>query len=156
TMFKDIFCLQPGHTLTLEGSRIEVRQYWDLRFSGDSTLTEEEAVAQLQERLEESVRLRFIAEVPLGGFLSGGFDATAVLVLTCRLAGDRVKTFSVGYEGTGSDEKEASELDYARVASQAFHSEHHEYRLTAAEFQEFIPDMAWHLDQPMADPSCIP
>ena len=150
TMFRNIFRLQPGHTLVVENGQIQVSQYWDVRYGEPQRSPEEFA-----HLLEESVRLRLIADVPLGLFLSGGLDSTAILSIMSRLAGGRVKTFSVGYESSESHE-DVSEFEYARLAANAFRADHYEYRLTSKQFEDSIPDLMWHLDEPMADPTIIP
>src|SRR6185436_5252788 len=109
---------------------------------------------------EESVRLRLIAEVPLGVFLSGGLDSTAVLAMMSKITGgERVKTFSVGYEPSGpakSAIEAANEFSFAQEAANHFGADHHEFRMTADDFRDAIPIMVSHLDEPMADPTCIP
>src|SRR5262249_28610282 len=117
----------------------------------------ERALERFKELFEESVRLRLIAEVPLGVFLSGGLDSSATLAMMSKLAGgERVQTFSVGYEATNPREEAANEFEYARMATKAFAAEHHEYRLSAQSFAEFLPDLVWYMDEPVADPSCVP
>lgn len=160
TMFKNIFRLQPGHTLTCDSSGVRIQSYWDLQYSESPSLSTASLVEQFRELLEESVRLRLESEVPLGVFLSGGLDSSAILAqmarLTDRSDASRIKTFSVGYEGISGSEAEENEFDYARMAAQAFGAEHHEFRLSAQGFEELIPDLVWHLDEPLGDPSCIP
>jgi asparagine synthase (glutamine-hydrolysing) len=90
-------------------------------------------------------------------FLSGGLDSSAILATMSKYAGDsRVKTFSVGYQASRAEETASNEFEYARLAADAFASEHHEYRLDATHFAEFVPDLVSYLDEPLADPSCIP
>jgi asparagine synthase (glutamine-hydrolysing) len=150
TMFRNIFRLQPGHTLVLENGQVRIHQYWDVAYSEP-----ERNPQDFLELLEESVRLRLVADVPLGLFLSGGLDSTAILSIMSRLAGGRVKTFSVGYESTNPRD-DVSEFEYARLAANTFGAEHYEYRLTSHQFEESIPGLIWHLDEPMADPTIIP
>src|SRR5215471_17624197 len=156
TMFKNIFKLQPGHRLTVDHNGVRIAKYWDLNYDSRRNIDLEE----FQHLLEESVRLRLIAEVPLGVFLSGGLDSTAMLAMMSRIKeGDRVKTFSVGYESAGAGQREieeANEFTFAREAAARFGAEHHEFRLTAQDFRKAIPRMVSHLDEPMADPTCIP
>ena len=156
TMFKNIFKLQPGHRLTVDQYGVRITKYWDLDYESQRRIDTEE----FQHLLEESVRLRLISEVPLGVFLSGGLDSTAMLAMMSKLkGGDPVKTFSVGYETAGGDDseiEEANEFTFAREAAARFGAEHHEFRLTAQDFQRAIPRMVAHLDEPMADPTCIP
>jgi asparagine synthase (glutamine-hydrolysing) len=156
TMFKDIFKLQPGHFVTVDENGVKIRRYWDLTYTAERRIDLEE----FQNLLEESVRLRLISEVPLGVFLSGGLDSTAMLAMMSKLnRGEQVKTFSVGYETIGSTDpeiEEANEFTFAREAAAHFGAEHHEFRLSASEFRDAIPTMIRHLDEPMADPTCIP
>jgi asparagine synthase (glutamine-hydrolysing) len=152
TMFKNIFRLQPGHTLVAERGSIRIRKYWDVDYSSTAVASSQD----LEQLLEESVRLRLISEVPLGVFLSGGLDSSTILASMNRAAGQTVKSFSIGYEAVGPDERDACELGYARIAARALGSDHHEFRMNAAAFQRFIPDLVWHLDEPLADASCIP
>jgi asparagine synthase (glutamine-hydrolysing) len=119
-------------------------------------------VERFRHLLEESVKLRLIADVPLGLFLSGGIDSTAVLALMSKMSkitgSERVKTFSIGYETDGRDPEieKANEFTFAREAATHFRAEHHEFRLTARDFRNAISTMISHLDEPMADPTCIP
>ncbi len=166
TMFRNIFKLQPGHWMTVDASGIRIAQYWDIDYEKtvgavcDRPGRSQTAAAAFEDLLEESVRLRLISEVPLGIFLSGGLDSSAMLALMSRITGgERIKTFSVGYEAAGpleSEIEEANEFSFARQAAAHFGAEHHEFRLTARDFRDAIPTMAFHLDEPMADPSCIP
>ena len=187
TIFKKIFKLQPAHWLMVDEGGVKIGQYWDLKFmplplgeagtprarrvrvSGFESLIrpsaalshrERDFIREFADRFEESVRLRMIAEVPLGVFLSGGLDSSSMLAMMSKITGgERVKTFSVGYEieGAGAAEaQESNELLYAREAAAHFGAEHHEFSLSARDFRNAIPTMVRHLDEPMADPSCIP
>src|SRR5215475_1439739 len=156
TMFKNIYKLQPGHWLTADGNGIRTGKYWDINYDSPRGIDQDE----FRHLLEESVRLRLISEVPLGVFLSGGLDSTVMLALMTKInKGERVKTFSVGYETSGclqSEIEEANEFTFAREAAAHFNAEHHEFRMTAGDFRDAIPVMISHLDEPMADPTCIP
>jgi len=157
TMFKNIFRLQPGHTLVVDGRGVRIKKYWDIDYSEQKEHSSKDTLERFQELLEESVRLRVISEVPLGVFLSGGLDSSAILATMSRLnRGDRIKTFSVGYEDTSPQAKDANEFEYARLAARTFGAQHHECRVAPKDFEEFIPDLVWHLDEPMGDPSCVP
>ena len=160
TMFRNIFRLQPGHMLIADPSGVRIRKYWDFEFNQQS-ISPAEALEKFEHLIEESVRMHLVAEVPLGVALSGGLDSSAILALMSKIRGadggsTRIKTFSVGYEESTSEERDSSEFEYARMAATAFGSEHYEYRLSAKAFEEFIPRLVWHLDEPLADPSCIP
>jgi asparagine synthase (glutamine-hydrolysing) len=157
TMFKNIFRLQPGHILVADDSGVRVTKYWDIDYPDPEPRSPEYLLERFRELLEESVRMRLISEVPLGVFLSGGLDSSAILATMSKIAGgDRVKTFSVGYEASGAEEGAANEFAYARLATNAFACEHHEYRLDARNFAEFVPELVRYLDEPLADPSSIP
>ncbi len=157
TMFKNIFRLQPGHILVVDDTGVRTKKYWDIDYAEIEPRSPEHLLNRFNELLEESVRLRLMAEVPLGVFLSGGIDSSAILAMMAKIAGgDRVKTFSVGYQTTGAKEDEANEFEYARLATETFAAEHHEFRLSSNDLADFLPDLVWYLDEPLADPSCIP
>ena len=157
TMFKNIFRLQPGHFLVADDSGVRTTKYWDIDYPAREPRSPEYLLERFRALLEESVRMRLLAEVPLGVFLSGGLDSSAILAtMSGMTSGGRVKTFSVGYEAAGAEEEAANEFDYARLAADSFNSEHHEYRLDARKFAEFVPELVSFLDEPLADPSCIP
>jgi asparagine synthase (glutamine-hydrolysing) len=143
--------LEPGRLLIAtagRGSRIE--PYWDLRFVPDGRATEEDCVQRLRELLEESVRLHLVSDVPLGAFLSGGIDSSAVVATMARLGTGPVKTFSIGFA-----EEDYDELAYARRVAKAFATEHHELILSP-DVVEIVDDLAWYLDEPFGDSSAIP
>jgi asparagine synthase (glutamine-hydrolysing) len=157
TMFKNIFRLQPGHVLVVDDSGIRISKYWDIDYPDMEPRSPEYLLERFRELLDESVRMRLLSEVPLGVFLSGGLDSSAILATMSKYAGDsRVQTFSVGYQASRAEETASNEFEYARLAADAFASEHHEYRLDATHFAEFVPDLVSYLDEPLADPSCIP
>ena len=156
TMFKNIFRLQPGHVLVADGSGIRISKYWDIDYPDPEPRSPEYLLERFRELLDESVRMRLLSEVPLGVFLSGGLDSSAILATMSKFAGGRVKTFSVGYQASPAEEMASNEFGYARLAADAFASEHHEYHLDATDFAKFVPDLVSYLDEPLADPSCIP
>jgi asparagine synthase (glutamine-hydrolysing) len=157
TMFKNIFRLPPGHLLVVDEAGVRIKKYWDIDYAAAESHSPKDLLERFQDLLDESVRMRLIAEVPLGVFLSGGLDSSAILAQMSKVTGgERIKTFSVGYETFDEKEEEANEFEYARLAAKAFSAEHHEYRLSAKEFEESAPDLVWHLDEPLADPSAIP
>ncbi len=157
TLFRNILRLQPGHLLVLDENGVRIRKYWDIQYQEPDGAPPSALLKRFEELLEESVRLRLIAEVPLGVFLSGGLDSSAVLATMSRTAGDNeLKTFSIGYEAAGAEEDEANELPYARLAAGAFAADHHEFLASATDFEDFLPSLIWHLDEPLADSSCIP
>jgi len=157
TMFNGISKLQPGHFLVLDDSGVRIRKYWDLKYQAGAAISSEDYLGRFEELLEESVKLRLVAEVPLGVFLSGGLDSSAILAVMSKIRHrDRIKTFSVGYDVSRAQEESVNEFEYARLAAKAFGAEHYEFKLTAADFRDSLTDLVWHLDEPLADDSCIP
>jgi asparagine synthase (glutamine-hydrolysing) len=143
--------LKPGHILTASAKHgVRVRQYWDVVFDPDHGKNEAFFIERLRDLLEESVRLRLIADVPLGAFLSGGIDSSAVVATMARLSSGPVKTFSVGFP-----DKDYNELDYARQVARKFGTDHHEF-VVEPNVLNFIDDLAWSLDEPFGDSSAIP
>src|SRR5205823_1800373 len=130
--------LKPGHILTASAkNRIRVSEYWDVEFDPDYGKTEQYFIERLRDLLEESVRLRLIADVPLGAFLSGGIDSSAVVATMARLNSGPVKTFSIGFP-----DKDYNELDYARQVAKQFGTEHHEF-IVEPNVLDVIDDLAW-------------
>jgi asparagine synthase (glutamine-hydrolysing) len=143
--------LKPGHILTASTHKgIRVREYWDVDFEPDYTKNEDFFVERLRDLLEESVRLRMIADVPLGAFLSGGVDSSAVVATMAKLSSRPVKTFSIGFT-----DPEYNELAYARTVADQFQTEHSELVLEP-NVLDVIDDIAWYLDEPFGDSSAIP
>jgi asparagine synthase (glutamine-hydrolysing) len=143
--------LKPGHILTASvKDGIHVREYWDVVFDPDYGKSEQYFIERLRDLLEQSVRLRLIADVPLGAFLSGGVDSSAVVATMARIGSGRVKTFSIGFA-----EQEYNELEYARQVAQKFDTDHHELVLEP-NVLGIIDDLAWYLDEPFGDSSAIP
>jgi asparagine synthase (glutamine-hydrolysing) len=157
TMFKGISKLQPGHLLVMDGQGVHIHKYWDVKYEAGDGVAAADYLGRFNELLEESVKLRLVAEVPLGVFLSGGLDSSDILAVTSKLRErERIKTFSVGYEVPKAEEESVNEFAYARLAAEAFGAEHHEFKLTAESFRDSLNDLVWYLDEPLADDSCIP
>jgi len=157
TLFRGVQKLPPGTMLTWRRGHLQEERWWDLgdRAPMEVPPTEAEAALELRERIDESTRLRLMSEVPLGAFLSGGLDSTMIAASMIRaMDGAPLKTFSVGYreEATRAD----SELSWARRAAQALGTEHREVLVDVADALEALPRIVWHLDEPVADPSCVP
>lgn len=156
TLFAGVRRLPPGHTLTWQDGRVEIARYWDLTWpavSEPSVLSpakERELVEEYRHRLTESVRLRLMADVPLGSFLSGGIDSAAITGIMSHLIDEPVRTFSVAFA-----EREANELDYAREVATRFRTNHHEVLVTPEQFWEVLPRLVWHEDEPIAHPSSV-
>jgi asparagine synthase (glutamine-hydrolysing) len=152
TMFAGIRKLMPGHTLELaEDGEPQIAQYWDLTTKVDEEpRSREYYVKTYRELLEQAVSSHLMSDVPLGVFLSGGLDSSAVAALTKKVCGDRVQTFAVGY-----GEEAFSELKYAREVADHIQSEHHEVRLSREEFFANLPKLTWHEDEPIVWPSSV-
>ena len=125
-------------------------QYWDLQYNPDINVTETEWCEALREKIAEATRLRMISDVPLGAFLSGGVDSSAVVAFMAQAQSQPVKTFSIGFK-----EADFSETQYARQISQQFGTEHHQF-IVEPDAMEVLPKLAWEYDEPFADSSAVP
>jgi asparagine synthase (glutamine-hydrolysing) len=155
TLFRGIFKLLPGHRLTFENGTVRVEQYWDLPLDGPdpalAALGDAQLVTQFRERLQESIRLRLMADVPLGMFLSGGIDSSAVAALMARELDRPLETFSVAFA-----DHAFSELEYARQAARAIGAHSHEVVIDDRDFFGALPRLIWHEDEPIAHASSVP
>jgi len=153
TLFAGVRRLPAGHVLTWKDGVIALERYWDLDITPDEALAQRSDASLVEEyssRFEEAVRLRLMADVPLGVFLSGGIDSAAITAAMSRLVPDRIQTFSVAFA-----EREANELEYARLVSQAFGTEHRETVVSPEQFWSALPRLVWHEDEPLAHPSSV-
>ena len=156
TLFRDIKRLLPGHTLLWRDGCIELNKYWDVDFAPESETNhanrrDEDYIEEWTELFKTAVRLRLMADVPLGMFLSGGIDSSAIAAVMSEMVNDPIKTFSVAF-----DEREANELDYARLVARRFKTDHHEITITPEEFFAALPRLVWHEDEPIAHPASVP
>ena len=136
TILRAIRKLPPAHHLLLEGDRITIRPYWDVTFQvTEKERTEEERVERLEHLFREAVRRRMISDVPLGAFLSGGIDSSAVVGMMAQLTDRPVKTYTIGFE-----EKGYSEIEDARVIARHFGTDHHEFHVRP-EAISILPDL---------------
>jgi asparagine synthase (glutamine-hydrolysing) len=152
TMFAGIRKLMPGHTLELsEHGEPRIERYWDLTTEVDvEPRPHDYYVKTYRELLEDAVESHLMSDVPLGVFLSGGLDSSAVAALTTKIRGDQIQTFAVGY-----GEEEFSELRYAKQVAEHIRSDHHEVRLSREEFFASLPQLIWHEDEPVVWPSSV-
>jgi len=152
TLFRGVKRLLPGHTLVWQDGKLEIEKYWDVSFAkSNEHLTDEQYVEQFGDLFNESVRLRLMADVPLGMFLSGGIDSSAIAGAMSNLVSDQIKTFSVAF-----DEREANELEYARMVARAFNTDHHEIIVSPEQFFSALPNLVYQEDEPIAHPSSVP
>src|SRR5215203_5194957 len=152
TLFVNVKRLMPGHTLTWRDGQIRLKKYWDVSFakSVQDGRSDQDYIAEWSELFRESVQLRLMADVPLGMFLSGGIDSSAIAAVMSTLVDDPIKTFSVAFA-----EREANELEYARLVSRAFKTDHHEVVISPEQFFDALPELIWHEDEPLAHPSSV-
>src|SRR5499427_5985372 len=150
TAFQSISKLPPGHSLLWKNGKIKLERYWQIDFSNKISIDEEEAGERVVELLREAVRVRLMSEVPLGAFLSGGIDSSAVVALMAQESAERVKTFSIGFE-----EQDFSELQHARRVAEHVGADHHEF-IVRADALEVLPTLVEHYGEPYADSSAIP
>jgi asparagine synthase (glutamine-hydrolysing) len=154
SIFKGIGKLLPGHILVAGPRGIDVRPYWDVRYrvAPDDARSEEAIAAELRARLKESVRMRLISDVPLGVFLSGGMDSSAVTALMSEVAAaSEIKTFSIGFK-----EKSFDELGWAGQVARHFGTKHTEFVVESSMVKDLVPVLMRYLDEPLADASIIP
>ena len=151
SIFQAIRKLPPAHLAVCEGERLEIRPYWDLDMThpGES-IDEARAVEELREVFDEAVRLRMISDVPLGAFLSGGVDSSAVVAAMAGMTDQPVRTAAIGFA-----EKRFNELEYARVVARRYHTDHSEF-VVEADALGILDRLVWHFDEPFADSSAIP
>jgi asparagine synthase (glutamine-hydrolysing) len=166
TLFTGIRKLLPGHALVFERGEVRTRQYWDLprrersaerlafheapNLSG-SLSGERHIVDRFRELLEESVRLRLMSDVPLGMFLSGGIDSSAIAAIMARMIDRPLQTFSVAFK-----DRAFNELEYAREVARLINADSHEIVIDDRDFFSALPKLVWHEDEPIAHPSSVP
>lgn len=150
TIFKGIYKVRPGHVVVWESGTARHEPYWRLGYSPKLRLDEAEAEAELESRLAEAVRIRLIADVPLGALLSGGVDSSVVVALMARQSQAPVKTFSIGFEDAAYDE-----LRHARRVAERYGTDHHEF-VVRPDAAAVLPQLVRHYGEPYADSSAIP
>ena len=149
TLFEGVCKLPAGHTLAAGEGEVEIRQYWDLPAPNGGNETLEVAAGRIRELLEQSVTKRLMSEVPLGAYLSGGVDSSAIVALMRRHL-DPVQTFCVGFEDSRYDE-----LAHARAVAERYGTRHHELVLRGCNLA-LLRDLNWHHDEPAGDPAAVP
>ncbi|MGE3275484.1 MAG: asparagine synthase (glutamine-hydrolyzing) [Vicinamibacterales bacterium] len=152
TLFRGIEALEPGHQLVFERGVVRTSRYWDVP-AGDRPehLRDADVVPRFRALLDESVRLRLMSDVPLGVFLSGGIDSSAIAALMARHVSSPIRTFSVAFE-----DRAFNELEYARQVARAIGAESHEIVIDDEDFFGALPRLVWHEDTPIAHPSSVP
>ena len=150
TLFQGIEKLQPGWCMTVDRDGPRSRQYWDLE-PGPEEMSEEECVRRSLGLLRDSVRLQLRSDVPLGVFLSGGVDSSAVVALMHEMGIRDIRTFTVAYDFG----PEFDETRYARQVAEKFGTIHREVFVSPEEFRDFIPSLIWHMDEPVTESAAI-
>jgi asparagine synthase (glutamine-hydrolysing) len=152
TLLRNVFKLEPGHTLVVTNGKAVVRRYWDLKFSeSPEPRSPRHLEEQLLEVLDDAVQLHMISDVPIGFLLSGGVDSTAMLSLATKRTDKPISTFTVGF----SSESVIDERPYARLAAERFGAAHYELSISASEFAEFLPNYVWHMEEPVCEPPAV-
>ncbi|MBI4311502.1 MAG: asparagine synthase (glutamine-hydrolyzing) [Chloroflexi bacterium] len=155
TLFKGISKLPAGHRLIVqEDGATTLEQYWDAVFPADgyTSLSEEECVQEVRRLFTQSIQRRMMSDVPFGVFLSGGLDSSFNVALMSQMMDRPVDTFSVAVQ----DDARSDERQQARAVADHFCANHHEVIITPRDFVDLLPRMAWHQDEPLADPVCVP
>ena len=150
TAYRAIRKLEPAHWLRWRNGNIELGRYWQPDFTKKIDISEEEAGERTIEILRDAVKVRLMSEVPLGAFLSGGIDSSAVVALMSQESSERVKTFSIGF-----DEQDFSELHHARRVAEHVGADHHEF-IVRPDAVEVLPMLVDHYGEPYADSSAVP
>lgn len=150
TIYQDIFKLEPGHYLVYSEQGLKKKQYWDISFASVRQENETELAEELLEIIAESVRIRQISDVPLGAFLSGGVDSSAVVALMAKQQTQPVTTCSIGF-----DSEQFDELKYAKIIADLFRTDHHEFTVRQ-KAEDILPLLVRHLGEPFADSSIVP
>ncbi|MFH1416466.1 MAG: asparagine synthase (glutamine-hydrolyzing) [Elusimicrobiota bacterium] len=151
TIWKNVYALKPATYMLVDSQNtVSTGKYWDLDFRTKTGLTYEESKLKIRELLKEATRLRMIADVPLGLFLSGGHDSSIIAGLMSEISQKQIKTFSIGF-----NEDEFSELEYARIIAERLNTDHHEF-IVKPGYIDILEDIVWYYDQPYADCSALP
>ncbi|WP_031434972.1 XrtA/PEP-CTERM system amidotransferase [Methylomarinum vadi] len=152
TIYKNVYKLEPGHTLTLKRGQVayQPRQYWDVRFREQPFNSEQEAVEELLARFEEAVKIRMMADVPLGAFLSGGVDSSGVVAMMAQNSTDSVNTCSISF-----GDPKFNESQYAQMVAERYRTSHRVEQVDPDDFQ-LVGQLSGIYDEPYADSSALP
>ena len=151
TLYEGIHKVPPGFYLTVKGQHMKLNKYWDMEFDKTQDLGEEYYIKKTQNLFEDSVKLQLRSDVPLGVFLSGGVDSSAVVAMMHKLGVKDIKTFSVAWDYG----KDFDETQYARQVAKQFNTDHTEYFMTTKEFKDFLPEYIRHMDEPVTEAAAI-
>jgi asparagine synthase (glutamine-hydrolysing) len=153
TLFAGIYKLEPGHCATFRDGRLSIRQWWDMAFEPEKR-TEREWATSVGEAVASAVRRQMVSDVPLGSFLSGGLDSSAIVAFMSEAA-EQVTTYTVGFSAEDlAHEIVPDDLRYARLVARQFATDYHE-EVLEAKIVALLPRLIWHMDEPIADPAAI-
>ncbi len=153
TIFKGIRKLPPATIACVDGGRVSEHRYWRIGGRIDKSRSATEWAERVRDGIERSVRMQMVADVPIGAFLSGGIDSSAVVGMMSRHSSGPVKTYSIGFDGSVADDY-YNELPYARTIAQRFATDHREI-VVKPDVVSLLPLLTWHLDEPIADTAFI-
>jgi asparagine synthase (glutamine-hydrolysing) len=152
TLFRNLFKLEPGHSLRVQGNDVKTWRYWDLTYKPSGNHAHTNGLEhQLMELLDQTVQQHMISDVPIGFLLSGGVDSTAMLSLAAEKTDKPISSYTVGFQGHGI----VDERPFARLAAKKYGSKHYEISISADEFAAFLPDYVWYMEEPVCEPPAI-
>jgi asparagine synthase (glutamine-hydrolysing) len=152
TLINGIFKLEPGHYLKIKEGKVEIKQYWDLEYENPPrNIRYDDAVQELRSLLRRTVKDHMISDVPVGVLLSGGVDSTGILRYAVEQTDKPIHTYTMGFAGA----EFADERPYARMAAERYGTVHQEITMTASEFQNFLPQYVWHMEEPICEPPAV-
>jgi len=153
TLFEGIYKLPPGHWARFQNGELDIQQYWDLEFDV-AERSESEWAEIVQTKVHEAVRRQMVSDVPLGSFLSGGIDSSAI-VAAMSSDDEQVSAYTVGFSAEDlAHEIVPDDVKFSRQVAQEFNTDYHEETLSPA-IVDLLPKLIWHMDEPVADPACI-
>ncbi len=152
TLYLGVKRLMPGHTMVWKDGKLDIREFWDVSFEPKhGPRIDAEYIEEWRDLYRKSVEMRLMADVPLGMFLSGGIDSSAIAAMMSTMVKEPIKTFSVGFR-----EREANEFEYSRLVSRTFGTDHHEITITPEQFFAELPNLVWHEDEPIGFIASVP
>lgn len=150
TIFKNVFKLEPGHSMTVNEKGLQIEKYWDISFEHISAKSEAELIDDLYHKAEQCVHRRMVSDVPLGAFLSGGVDSSGVVAMMANKDDKPVTTCSIGFDSTKFDE-----VQFAKIVADQYKTNHHELTVRN-NVESSLLEIAAYFDEPFADPSLVP
>jgi len=150
SIIQNVFKLLPGHYLTFVNNKINIKKYWDISFNNVINKPEDYFTKKIIKNLKDATKLRMISDVPLGAFLSGGIDSSAVVAMMSEYSDSPIKTFAIGFK-----EEKYNELGYAKLVAEKYDTDHKEF-IVEPDAINILPKLVWHYNEPFADSSALP